>query len=274
MEKNKEKYLFKYMTFEQFVDLIELERLYLTHVTLWEDCYEGYEVEKFGEYLLKGKELNEKAQHISKQWNEIKKKLYYAQSWTKLIDESDAMWRIYSPQKTGVRIKVKKNDIAKCISQLQELQQDSYTDFCMGDVEYDKPIDYEKFRVNKDEAEESNIKAYDVSTMPLIYSKRKAFTHEEEFRFSFKLCIVKLFKEFCEEVTDKNDATEKNMNALYNYDYPKVVHYKIENSLIDEVLLDPRAPKYFEETFIQYCNNKDFEEKNIDFKKSDLYTKK
>lgn len=48
---NKEKYLCEYMTFEQFVDLTELERLYLTNITLWDDCYKGYEIEKFQDIL-------------------------------------------------------------------------------------------------------------------------------------------------------------------------------------------------------------------------------
>lgn len=72
-----------------------------------------------------------------KLWNEVKKKLYYAQSWTKLIDESDAMWRIYSPQKTGVRIKVKKDNIISAILELIDSEKDIYLDPCSGDIEYE-----------------------------------------------------------------------------------------------------------------------------------------
>lgn len=36
-----EEYLYKYMSFEKFIDLIENKRLYLTHLPLWDDVYEG-----------------------------------------------------------------------------------------------------------------------------------------------------------------------------------------------------------------------------------------
>jgi hypothetical protein len=262
------------MTFEQFLDLIELERLYLTNITIWDDCYEGYEIEKFQEYNLSDtkNKLSKESLEKLKLWNEVKKKLYYAQSWTKLIDESDAMWRIYSPQKTGVRIKVKKDNIISAILELIDSEKDIYLDPCSGDIEYEKPIDYEAFRLTDSEPKETSIKAYNISEMPLIYSKRKAFIHEEEYRFSIKLNLSKIVAQVCEKVTDDGGGAE-NMKNLYNYDYPKVIHYKMENDLISEVLLDPRAPKYFEEAFIEYCNKRKFTDKNIVYKKSDLYTK-
>ena len=38
------KYIYKYLTFNQFVDLVESKRLYLTRVSEWDDVYEAVEL--------------------------------------------------------------------------------------------------------------------------------------------------------------------------------------------------------------------------------------
>jgi hypothetical protein len=37
-------HLYKYMPFEQIIELVEMKRLYLTRIILWNDTYEGYSI--------------------------------------------------------------------------------------------------------------------------------------------------------------------------------------------------------------------------------------
>lgn len=255
-------YLYKYITFEQFVDLVETEELYLTNITCWEDCYEGHEIDKFREYMLKDKKVNHGDKKLET-LNQVKKKCYYAQSWTKASDESDAMWRIYSQQKTGVRIKIKTSDIIDCLWSLLDLHGNEYVELRCGDIMYDEPIDYEKYRVDVSNSSGSSLRGY--TGIPFIFGKRKAFIHEEEYRFSIKLNWCEMCKEAFEVAKDG-----EILNELLKYDYPPIIRYSMPNKLIQEVILDPRAT-HFEQTFIRYCENRGLKKNGTVFEKSKLY---
>lgn len=103
--------IYKYMSFEKFVEMVEEEQLYLTRIDLWEDLYEGSIINRLFENLSM-KPLTPNQKELLK--NLIFHSLY-AQSWCGDKNESDAMWRIYSPNCTGVRIKFDSEEIYKNI---------------------------------------------------------------------------------------------------------------------------------------------------------------
>ena len=238
--------------------------MYLTNITLWEDCYEGHEIDKFSEYILQGKKVNDKDKKLEN-LNQVKKKCFYAQSWTKANNESDAMWRIYSRQKTGVRIKIKTSDIINCLLPLLDLYDNQYVELYGGDIMYDGLIDYERYRLDVSKSAGSSLRAYNVSEMPFIFIKRKAFIHEEEYRFSIKLN----FQKMCEKAVEVAKEGEI-LNELLKYKWSQIINYSMPNKLIQEVLLDPRAT-HFEETFIRYCENRGLKKNGTVFEKSKLY---
>ena len=82
-------YLYRILSFERVVQLFESENLYFSHPSKWEDPYENA------------------VEHAAL-------KSTYAQCWCSK-GVSDAMWRIYSPEKIGVRIKIKKNALTSAV---------------------------------------------------------------------------------------------------------------------------------------------------------------
>ena len=257
-------YLYKYLTFEQFVDLVENEKLYFTRITNWEDVYEGYYVNKFFEYALHNSKVKVSREFIKENIYMIKNSRY-AQCWCMDKSESDAMWRIYSPNKTGVRIKVKKDDIKKCICNIDDFidvdgnnkTQIHFINNTDDKVKYDEEIDFEKYYENG--------KGYKFHEIPFEFYKRCAFTHEKEYRFSIDMDIDFLLV----KLQDENLFGLNKQQAINKL--PIVIPYEFPNDKLAEVLLDPRAANYFEDTFNRYCTNRKFKERNIEYGKSQLY---
>lgn len=259
-------YLYKYMSFEQFVDMIENKRLYLTHIKEWEDTHEGAAILHEEMQYLKEKgysgKLRENEQYVLIE--DIINRIY-AQSWGKNNSESDAMWRIYSSNRTGVRIKVRREMITHEINKIVESNA-IYQCFKEGDVEYIesmKDIDFSKY-YTETKIEDTNITQKNLDCGGLCFYKRDAFRHEEEYRYVLDY----------EKNRDKEFKIDfKNIiSSLKSYNYPPVIYYNIEYDYIDEILLDPRAAKYFVETFEAYCNNRNLSNYGIVFQQSSLYT--
>ena len=84
--------IYRIFTFDRFKELIESNELVLVNPEMWDDPFENF-------FL--------KANAIDGQGNTVDfsnlRKMWYGQCWTK-NEDTDAMWRIYSPDKNGVRI--------------------------------------------------------------------------------------------------------------------------------------------------------------------------
>jgi hypothetical protein len=89
------------------VDLFETQQLYFAPPSSWEDPYER---------VLQHKRSDR----------------FFAQCWSKK-SVSDAMWRIYSPERTGIRIRTSRE---KLISSLKENKAATDTGFLVRDVNY------------------------------------------------------------------------------------------------------------------------------------------
>ena len=87
--------LYRYATLEHFMSFVETEQIHLTNVNLWDDKWEVI--------LSKIPTVDEKGKRIFPLYSFYE--LIFGQCWS-LAQESDAMWRVYSPNKTGFRITV------------------------------------------------------------------------------------------------------------------------------------------------------------------------
>lgn len=234
------KSIYRFMSFESFVDLVLREKISLVHPTLWDDPMEL--------------SIYQRACGQDDVVEDAIKLLQYktfAQSWTELC-ESDAMWRIYSHNNMSIRIcssieyfsSIKNLDIRRVI----------YTD------DIDEAI--YKYKQEKD-------------YLQLLAIKRKVFEHEHEVRVisRYKYKDKEDIKRHLEAfwlLNNKNFKTLDNRscdllqecNQLVNFDLRKKTHeIPIDISqMISSVMLNPFAPKWFEKTVAIFCK-----QKNISF---------
>lgn len=86
--------VYRYLPFESFVAFVETGRTVLTNINQWDDQWEAI--------LGKVPTVDEHGNPSSPSYSFHQD--IFGQSWT-LLDESDAMWRIYSPTRTGLQIR-------------------------------------------------------------------------------------------------------------------------------------------------------------------------
>ena len=241
-------YIYKYLTFTQFIDMVESQRLYLTRISEWEDVYEAIGLKKVVSQTMKtlappfvpemmGDELLvalDKIEYYS----------YYAQSWTSSEKESDAMWRIYSPQREGVRIKMKVDLIEQNMKK------------AFKEIHSNMPLYHSSVVYRNDNLGPINV-------------KREAFNHEEEYRFWTVLQMGSFSQPPEKPFVNEIDSFIHYLDKCYR-ENPKSIYYPVTKDMIEEVTLDPRAAFYHEQTFNNYCNNRKLK-KGI-FSKSTLYT--
>ena len=85
--------VYRYLPFESFVAFVETGRTVLTNINEWDDQWEAI--------LAKVPTVNAKGEREYPGYSFHQD--IFGQSWT-LLDESDAMWRIYSPTRTGLQL--------------------------------------------------------------------------------------------------------------------------------------------------------------------------
>jgi hypothetical protein len=144
--------LYRYVTLEHFMSFVETRQFHLTNVNLWDDKWEVI--------LSKLPEVDEKGERISSYYSFYE--LIFGQCWS-LAQESDAMWRIYSPNKTGLRVTTSVEKF-KLIGGVKRWR--------LGIVTYFKHIE--------DILEKAQL---DTSPFGDALFKRSAFDHEREVRF-------------------------------------------------------------------------------------------
>jgi hypothetical protein len=254
--------IYRFISFETFVDTILRQQLTFVHPSLWDDPYEfdlfnsnfrnaliasegGLDVGSTGAVL----------EHIVS-WNT------YCQSWTRL-PESDALWRIYGFNNTSIRITVDTDNLAYL------------DDVILLDCEYID--DYE------------DVTKRIVNFYEVIKTKRRAFEHEKEVRLihhkkfrdieEANVCVSdfirlttgepKFFQHI--ELEDISDEVDKMISRL-NYEAKnkvKPVDFSRVSNFIEGVLINPFAPDWFCGTVQLLC-----ERQGIKFDgKSKLYSK-
>ena len=85
--------LYRYVALEAFLAFIETKRTVLTNINIWDDKWEVI--------LSKIPNVDEEGNPDPPLYSFHQE--LFAQSWS-LVDESDAMWRIYSPNRNGLRL--------------------------------------------------------------------------------------------------------------------------------------------------------------------------
>lgn len=158
---SKEEYVYRFLPLRYFLQLLDNRSLFFPRVSTWEDPYELF--------LFKQRFIDTKGMPISvlSQSEHI-----FGQCWTTQRD-SDALWRIYSPDLMSVRIKT----TASRIKSFVEKNQGNGLLIKSGMVDYQAQ--------NQIEAWLKSLLPSSINAIPLIDSlfiKRNCFAHEKEFR--------------------------------------------------------------------------------------------
>lgn len=221
--------IYKYIKLEFFKKILEAKKLRVDRISSWADPFENI--------LFKCNCQNAQGERISLKNLE---KSVYGLSFTKLA-ESDALWRIYSPENQSIRFQTTVKKI------FDSLYGDGFTyneriSLFFSEVSYLPESELIDLLRKKGEARNA---IFSQTPSKFIFLKRDPFSHEQEIRMVFQ--------------TASNHAFYGKENLEFAID---------PNNLFDGVLVDPRL------------ENKDFEQirellLSLDYKntveKSNLY---
>lgn len=249
--------IYRFLSFDSFVDLIQRKELAFVHHDLWEDPYEGFlfkaitdpEGLKRIDAILKKHSFRDS--EFFKATLLLMRDCMHGQSWSQ-CPESDALWRIYAHENKSIRIEVKKENI----SQLKEVTQNEiiYSDFYDLEEEILSMIGNNKVHLGK-----------------VLLRKRTAFKHEEEIRLltNVDLSYLKdnktaeqraLMNKGLQVLRDRGQISEaefqtgwSNNNKTINPDKVKYIGFKHIDNFIESILLHPLSPDWFVETVQMYC---------------------
>ena len=194
--------VYRYYPLESFINLIEFGKLSFTKITEWEDPWEN--VLSRSKTEINGKleiPLYRASEHI------------YGQCWTRK-KESDAMWRIYSKNKTGVKIStsVSKFNLAEGVNRIG-----------VENVMYFSDANHLVELANAEKSRFMEAKF-----------KRDAFSHEEEVRFL-------IHPDFLNDKS--NEIAESRINLIIDI-----------NRFIESISIDPRADDWVVKMIKSYCS--------------------
>ena len=100
--------LYRYMSLAQFLSIVENRKLFLNKVKRWEDTWEGPD-DQLPMITDSGKEVFSESLITA---------ATVGQCWT-YDNDSDAMWRIYSPDRQGIMIETN----VDCFREIQDLRR-------------------------------------------------------------------------------------------------------------------------------------------------------
>ena len=189
--------VFRVFTLDRLLDAVVRRQLALVRPRMWEDPYENL--------LYQTPLKNPDGTPLS---IELRGNRLYGQCWT-LASVSDALWRIYSPYKSGIRVRTTAGELLKAIWK----QDDQYASlkYFIGKVRYYTSVEFQKVFADP------RTMLFDTSGRGPVHAllcKRKAFSHEREVRLIFQ------------DSEDRDD---------------QVIYFPIEpNSLFHTLLFDPR----------------------------------
>ncbi len=236
---NEEQFLWRMFDFKYALDLIQNQTNALVKPWKWDDPFENI-LSKCSIPMSNGFKVN-----LSSVTDN-----FYAQCWTDQEHETDAMWRIYLPdKKRGVRIKVQAGKLFRTI--YSKFNNFSDISCFLGKVQYVTEEELEGWLHNLSFSD-ALLDSSNFAIAKSLLIKRMAFAHESEVRLlfddldnlnqdsseikSFNCNSITLFKHILSKVrllfgdlanTHQEPAGIKRFNCD-------------PNNLIEHILLDPR----------------------------------
>lgn len=196
-EKFLDKRIYRVFKEKHLLDLFKQEQNVLVHPSKWDDPFENL-LMKSRIKRPDGSDETELPFHRNT----------YGQCWT-LTSASDAMWRIYSPDKSGIRVRT---TIRKLLASIDDAHSSlGYMISAIGKVQYQSQKSLTQF--GQEIFGSSGMSNINIFKSFLI--KRRAFSHEREIRLLH------------------HDVLNRAYNGLYRYSVRPL-------EFIDQLMLDPR----------------------------------
>lgn len=194
--------IYRIFSYERFINLIKSKENGLVRPRKWEDPFENFFLKCNFIDTSTGDEVD--ISKISDSW--------YGQCWS-MKEESDAMWRIYSPEKNGIKIKT---TIRKLFESFYD-NKDRFASlkYYIGAVQYKKRLEIEN-SLKGESFMNLALGGQGYNFARTLLTKRTEFDHENEVRLLY---------------FDTDDT-------YINNDYVNF-HFPWDN-LIEEIVLDPR----------------------------------
>lgn len=219
-------FLWRYMSFEKFVNLLGTESLFFTRADRFEDPFEGFmppSVSSIYKNEFNNSEINDLRMSIAK-WH----KYILCSCWHHGNEESVAMWEKYHMHNSGIAIKTTVGDFKNCLGQ-------QYNVF-IGKIKY---INHYEYKVSQTLPEKSIYTWY--------FHKRKPFEYEREFR-----AIMVHYPSFLRDYID-NDGDLISPESILNSDFTDICEIGISfdidvNTLIGELIKSPYIDNWVTET--------------------------
>ncbi len=161
-----DKPIYKYISLKYVLDMFKTKKLFMGKVKSWEDTYENFFLKQ--DFRVDGTML--RADHLADQ--------IYGQSWT-LLNESDAMWRIYSNIKKTNEVAIKVKTTSRKLFDAIYTNDTCKATTSIGLVKYCYKNEMTKWLKGLNLESASDFGEHVVTSM---YMKRKPFAHELEVR--------------------------------------------------------------------------------------------
>lgn len=176
-ESELDKPIYRIFSFDRLKEIFEEKKLTLVKPKLWDDPFENFILKSTG--ILPDKREFE----IGFRDN------YYGQCWSLNI-ESDAMWRIYSPNKDGVKVKTTIRKLFTPLFQTGGLYHKANgiqynTSSFIGKVKYAKSTTLVEMLKDKKRMSDKIFDQSGWGQASTFFFKRTAFKHEREIRIIY-----------------------------------------------------------------------------------------
>lgn len=197
--------IYRYLSIDRFLSIIENEENTLVHISKWEDPNEAYLIKaRIAECDITGHDED------MRKWYD-RYRTFYGQSWMFNGAESDVLWRAHGMRGETVRIATTVRGLCSTLERLIGIGG-GYLNAFVGAISYDTEMRCE-------------IPDDDMDLVKTLFMKRKEFSDETEFR-----AVVKL--------EDKDRRADKERSVINTSG--GLLKYKIAVlDLIQSVLVDP-----------------------------------
>ena len=197
--------VYRFMPFHRLEEMCERKQNCLVRLRLWDDPFENF--------LFSADAVEADGRHIDLAYRND----FYGQCWTD-ADETDAMWRIYSHDKDGVRVRCTPR---KLLAGLYASEDSKFREIChfIGKVTYHPVEELTALLENPDFVRRVVWNGDGAKQCETLLLKRTEFTHESEVRLLHQL-----------------PATDAGAGDLFFYPLDPC-------SMFDELVLDPRLEK-------------------------------
>ena len=259
------KHLYRFISFEDFINLVINNKDRFARPSVWDDGYEGY--------LFSYLDSLEDVRHIvSEMYHNLCPRNYYAipdnyfrmwhskwftyaQCWSE-HRETDAMWRCYSYGNRAIRIRTRED---KLIAHANSIFPEN-----SGFTVYLRKVNYDLNKRSNIEQQVAQMRDSKL-TYETYFHKRPAFKHEREVRLLIadnrlyikeNLSSLSVKWNIAEQVMGKNDEeiidylTERILSQRIDYESGNNANVWIEDagdisSFLEGVMVHPSAPEWY-----------------------------